>query len=281
MAQVQTNDDQLLEQAAAIKVTRGRYSVLAEVIKAFVNLPMKLALWDSTVGSGELRDDSEQVIRIFLAMHRSTDTHISINEYNPVFICKRVFHSRRVSLLTKLTLGVLETVFYTLIPAKFLGMTYYASIADTIVICSDNLARALSEAGDAIDSKEQNRKGWRAWLYKLLPPYYALAANRAAITFAEESCERRDSLPCWKQLVFDLGMSLMFCFFILCHVTDDFWAAWAAWVFIILLPLTMIAYRVLPRVVSNVRTSRGRDTVNKDKRQLVERARYGVGISKQ
>ena len=104
--QDQASKAQLLERAVKVEVTRGRMIELVEAFKTFFTIPEKLLLWDITVGSGELSEDSEQVTRIFLALHHSTDTHISINEYNPLLIAKRVYQSSRASFLSKLTLGV-------------------------------------------------------------------------------------------------------------------------------------------------------------------------------
>ena len=105
-SQDQVSQAQLLERAAQVEVTRGHMIDLVEVIRAFFTIPEKLLLWDITVGSGELSEDSEQVTRVLLARHHSTGTHISINEYDPYLIAERVFENSRASLLSKLTLGV-------------------------------------------------------------------------------------------------------------------------------------------------------------------------------
>lgn len=69
----QAREEQLLAKAAYIEVTRGCRDEIVEAIKTFFTIPEKLLLWDRTVGSGELSEDSEQVTRVFLAIHHCSD----------------------------------------------------------------------------------------------------------------------------------------------------------------------------------------------------------------
>ena len=275
-SQDQLREAQLLARAARITVTRGRMIALVEVFKTFATIPEKLLLWDRTVGSGELNEDSEQLAKVFLAMHHSTDTHISINEYNPFLICKRVYQNSRASLLSKLTLGILEIISYTFPPAKLFGGDYYLPIADTIVICSDNLSIALHESGHAIDFTERNRNGLGPGLYsimRILPPvmlYQEAVATRKAISFAESCGEQVDIKHCWSLLIPAFGTYVAYV--IHKHTEVNY---------LPLLISVMLAAHVLGRIANAVRTSRCSYKVDKDLAALVERVKYGEVLSTQ
>lgn len=274
--QVQTKEAELLQQAAEIEVTRGFASEIVELIRFLATLPEKLLLWNRTVGSGELSEDSEQVVRVFLAMHYSTATHVSINEYNPSLICKRVFENSSAPPLFKFTLGILEIIHYTLFPAKLIGGDYYLPIADTIVICSDNLAIALHEAGHAIDFAEQDRNGLGRGFYsitRMLPPvmlHQEAVATRKAITFAESCGEKLDVKHCWSLLIPAFGTYIAYVV-----------AEYTEWNYGLVLFSVLISSHMLGRMISAFRTSRDSYTVDKEIAALVERARYGEAISTQ
>ena len=267
--QIDIKEAELLERAAKVEVTRGSSSDLVELVRAFFTIPEKLLLWDRTVGSGELNEDSEQVMRFFLALHHCNDTHVSINEFNPFLISERIGQNNRVSLLSKLTLGVLEVILYTLTPAKLLGGDYYLPIANTIVINSDNLAIALHEAGHAIDTVEKDRNGLGAGQYSLmrmLPPimlYQEIAATRKAITFAESCGEETSIKWCWSLLIPAFGTYIAYV--INKYVEVNYW---------LVLISILIACHVLGRVINAVRTARGSYEIDKNLMALVEKFRY-------
>ena len=163
------NDPELEEKMHEILVTRGGKHPIIDKIRGFFSIPHKLILWNRTVGSGELHEDAETAVKLALEDGGSGDTSISINEYNPKLIWKRTFQNDKTSFLTKVTLGTLVAITYTVVPGRLLYMPsdHYNPYADTIVLYSNNLDIALHEAGHAIDFTEKSEKGIGPGLYGL------------------------------------------------------------------------------------------------------------------
>lgn len=162
-------DPQLEEKMRAIMVSRGEKNPKVDRWRDFFTIPQKLMLWNKTVGSGELAAESEEVVRAFLAKHDLADTHISINEYNPKLIWKRTYANKETSFLSKITLGNLNALVYTVTFGRLTGATGdgYDTMSDTLIFYSDNLDVALREAGLAVDRHEKNEKGISTDLYAL------------------------------------------------------------------------------------------------------------------
>ena len=114
------NDPQLEEKLHSIMMTRGRKHSIIDKVRSFFSLPAKLILWNRTVGSGELHKDAETAVKLALADGGTTDTHVSINEYNPKIIWQRTFQNDKSSILTKLTFGTMNALIYTVIPGRLL-----------------------------------------------------------------------------------------------------------------------------------------------------------------
>lgn len=153
-------DPQLEEKMNAIVVSRGEKRPLIDRLRDFFTIPHKLMLWNKTIGSGELKEDSEKVVRAFLAENDVTSTHISINEYNPKLIWQRVYQNDKTSFLSKITVGNLNALIYTVTLGRLTGGTGdgYDPMSDTLILYSDNLDAALRESGIAADQAEKNRK---------------------------------------------------------------------------------------------------------------------------
>ena len=95
------NDPQLEDKMQAITVSRGDEKPMTDKLRSFFTIPRKLMLWNKEIGSGELKEESEEVVRAFLAENDVTSTHISINEYNPKLIWKRMHENKNTSFLAK------------------------------------------------------------------------------------------------------------------------------------------------------------------------------------
>ena len=58
------NDPQLEEKMRAIIVSRGGKKPIIDRLRSFFSIPRKLMLWNREIGSGELKEDSEKVVRL-------------------------------------------------------------------------------------------------------------------------------------------------------------------------------------------------------------------------
>ena len=163
------NDPQLEDKMQAITVSRGDEKPMTDKLRSFFTIPRKLMLWNKEIGSGELKEESEEVVRAFLAENDVTSTHISINEYNPKLIWKRMHENKNTSFLAKITMGNLNALIYTITYGRLTGGTGdgYDPMSDTLVFYSDNLDITLREAGLAVDHDEKNKKGFGTGLYTL------------------------------------------------------------------------------------------------------------------
>lgn len=188
------NDPQLEERLHKILITRGGEHPIIDKLRSFFTIPLKLIFWNRSVGSGELHEDAEIAIKLALEDGGASETHVSINEYNPKLIWQRTFQNDKTSFLSKVTLGTATALIYTVVPQRlFYGVgEHYNPFADTIVLYSDNLDLALHEAGHAIDFSEKHKKGIGAGLYslgRLLFPiklYQEAVANGKAFQFLKE-----------------------------------------------------------------------------------------------
>ena len=141
------NDPQLEDKMQAITVSRGGEKPMTDKLRSFFTIPRKLMLWNKEIGSGELKEESEEVVRAFLAENDVTSTHISINEYNPKLIWKRTYENENTSFLAKITMGNLNALIYTVTFGRLTGGTGdgYDPMSDTLIFYSDNLDITLRE----------------------------------------------------------------------------------------------------------------------------------------
>ena len=209
-------DPQLEEKMRAIMVSRGEKNPKVDRWRDFFTIPHKLMLWNKTVGSGELAVESEEVVRAFLAKHDLADTHISINEYNPKLIWKRTYANKETSFLSKITLGNLNALIYTITFGRLTGATGdgYDIMSDTLIFYSDNLDVALRETGLAVDRNEKSEKGIRTDLYALGRYIFpvallqeAMAADKV-IDFVEELGSAEGVKDAYALIIPSFGMYL-------------------------------------------------------------------------
>ena len=177
------NDPQLEEKLHQVLVTRGKENKIVDALRSFFSWPAKLILWNRTVGSGELHEDAETAVKLALADGGSASTHISINEYNPKIIWQRTFQNDKSSILTKLTLGTMTALVYTVLPGRLLYAPgdHYNPFADTVVLYSDNLDIALHEAGHAVDFSEKQKNHIGPGLYSLARFFFPIKLYQEAV----------------------------------------------------------------------------------------------------
>ena len=169
IADMIANDPQLEAKMQAITVSRGEEMSTIDKLRSFFTIPRKLMLWNKSVGSGELKKESEEVVRAFLAKNDITKTHISINEYNPELIWRRTWDNGDTSFLAKITMGNINALIYTITFGRLTGISGdgYDPMSDTLVFYSDNLDVTMREAGLAVDHRKKKRLGIATGLYAL------------------------------------------------------------------------------------------------------------------
>lgn len=188
------NDPQLEEKLHKILVTRGGKQPIIDKIRGFLSISDKLLFWNRTIGSGELHEDAEIAVKLALEDGGASETHVSINEYNPKLIWQRTFQNDKTSFLSKVTFGTASALIYTVVPGRLVYFPgeHYNPFADTVVLYSNNLDIALHEAGHAVDFSEKQKKGIGPGLYTLgrflfpIQLYQEAVANDKAFKFLKE-----------------------------------------------------------------------------------------------
>lgn len=210
------NDPLLEEKMLAITVSRGDEKPTTDRMRDFFTIPRKLMLWNKEIGSGELEEESEEVVRAFLAKHGVTSTHISINEYDPKLIWKRTYENNNTSFLAKITMGNLNALIYTLTFGRLTGATGdgYDPMSDTLIFYSDNLDITLREAGLAVDHDIKSKQGFSTGLYALgrylfpIALYQEAAAAGKVFSFTESYGDAESIKDAYSLIIPSFGMYL-------------------------------------------------------------------------
>ncbi len=141
------------------QIERGRPVKLLDDIGWLVGIPSKILLLDSRVDNHRLSPETEAALASYLARNDLTAVKIRLNEYAPGAEWSRLFRNRDVGLGWRLTLGLIATAFYTVLPGRVFGGDHYNPFTDTISLYSDHPAIALHEASHAKDFAGRTWKG--------------------------------------------------------------------------------------------------------------------------
>jgi hypothetical protein len=171
------------------QISRGEPNVIADSLGNYLfSLPEKLFLWNWKMGSHDISPETEQAMKEYLAVNGLKEVKIRLNEYAPFGEWKRLMNNEAVGGGWRYTVGVVNWLFYTLLPGRIFGGDNYNPLTNTVSLYSDLSPVALHELGHAKDTAEDNYKGSIAAL-RLLPLYSLrdeAVASTDAITYASE-----------------------------------------------------------------------------------------------
>ena len=149
------------------------------------SLLSKLVLWNARVDSHQISEETEAVLRDYLARNSLTNVKVRLNGYQPGAEWRRLFRNRAVGAGWRYTLGIWSVVSYTIMPGRFFGGDHYNPYTDSINLYSDLPAVAVHEGAHAKDTAGRKLKGTHAFLYALpgAPLYYEAVASRDALSY--------------------------------------------------------------------------------------------------
>ncbi len=136
------------------------------------SLYAKLILWNTRVDSHRFSKETEDILRAYLQTNGLKDVKVRINSCNVGGELQRTLHNEAVGAGWRYTLGMINWVYYTIMPGRFFGGDNYNPYSNTINLYSDIPAVALHEAGHAKDFGRRTCKGTYAFAYML--PFFNL-----------------------------------------------------------------------------------------------------------
>jgi len=153
----------------------------------------KLVLWDRRVDNHQISDETEDVMRRYLAANQLDYVKVRLNAYHVRDEWRRLVRNKSVGAGWRYTIGVLGWLQYTILPGRFFGGDHYNPYSNSINLYSDIPAIAVHEGGHAKDFANRKWKGTYAFVY-LIPfcnLYHEALATSDALGYLheEESAE--------------------------------------------------------------------------------------------
>ncbi len=153
----------------------------------------KLVLWDRRVDNHQIGEETEEMMRRYLAHNDLEHVKVRLNMYAPRDEFRRTVRNRSVGVGWRYTVGMIAWLQYTILPGRILGGDNYNPYSNTINLYSDIPAIAVHEGGHAKDFADRRWKGTYGGVYVIpfVNLYHeALASNDAlGYLIAEESPE--------------------------------------------------------------------------------------------
>lgn len=161
------------------QISRGEPALIVDVLGKYVfSLPEKIILANWKMGSHDITPETEEAIKQYLVENDLKEVKVRLNEYAPLGEWKRLVNNEAVGPGWRYTIGVINWLFYTILPGRIFGGDNYNPFSNTISLYSDLKTVALHEAGHAKDTAEDDYKGSYAMLRII--PFYALRDEAVA-----------------------------------------------------------------------------------------------------
>lgn len=128
---------------------------LACGVKSLMSIDQKIKFFDLHQGEGFLNRQGQNVLRVFLALHETTDTLVMPNTFDSAKFVSRNSFTLCLIPYGKQLANFFNYIYYLMLnsPILYTGPIYIPS-NDTILLYSDSLAEALHEAGHAVDYRK-------------------------------------------------------------------------------------------------------------------------------
>lgn len=180
----------------APRLERGRPNAFLDGLNHYVlSLPAKLLLWDWQVLDHRLPEESEALLRRYLALNEMRSVKVRHNQYAPGGELLRLVRNEEVAAGYRYTLGVLSWLRYTLLPDRLLaglpvigGGDHFNPFTNTVNVYSGDPGVLLHEAGHAKDYVRARWKGTYMGLLRLVPfvdLWHEAVASKDAIVFLQ------------------------------------------------------------------------------------------------
>ena len=164
------------------QIERGTPYWLIDDIGWVVGIPSKIILWNIKIDNHQISTNTEVALARYLGTNELGSVKVRLNQYAPGGEWSRLFRNKNVGWGWRYTIGIVSTLFYTILPGRIFGGDNYNPWTDTINIYSDHKAVALHEGGHAKDFSKRKWKGtygfFTAWPIVNLYPE-ALASSDA------------------------------------------------------------------------------------------------------
>jgi len=157
---------------------RGRPNAVIDALGWILGIPAKIILLDRRMDNHQISEATEDALREYL---HSNDLHrvkVRVNQYAPGGEWSRLFRNKSVGAGWRYTIGLISTLFYTILPGRLFGGDNYNPYTNTINLYSDHPAVAVHEGGHAKDFAPRKWKGTYGFAYML--PFVALYAEARA-----------------------------------------------------------------------------------------------------
>lgn len=149
----------------------------------------KLILWNRKVDSHQVSQQTEDILRAYLAANNLQSVKVRINQYNPGAELNRTLANKSVGIGWRLTIGLLGWLQYTILPQRFFGGDNYNPYSNTLNIYSDIPAITVHEGGHSKDFAEKKWKGTYSFIYAipLVNLWHEAQASNDALSYAQET----------------------------------------------------------------------------------------------
>ncbi len=140
-----------------IDIQVGSSNFIIDAIRNVLSLPTKLMMFNFNFNSGHVSSETIEKVRNYLHENGLHDVAVSVNQYKPQQVWSRIFTNPKTSLLSKLTIGVVDGCLETVLFSKLTGFPgdHYSPSSNTVHLFSDISAMALHECGHAKDFNER------------------------------------------------------------------------------------------------------------------------------
>lgn len=165
-------------------------------------VPNKLLFLNADFESHQLDRAIEADIEQFVRRHQMQDVYVRLNAYDPVGELGRLFTNRRVSLLLRLSIGLLSWLAYCLNIGRLFGGDHYNPFTNTVNLYSGNRSIALHELGHVKDFHGVRFPGLYA-LLRMLPVvslWQEYLASLYAVEFLREIGDEDEELAAYRLL---------------------------------------------------------------------------------
>lgn len=108
----------------------------------------KLVLWDRRVDNHQIGEETEEMMRRYLAHNDLEHVKVRLNMYAPRDEFRRTVRNRSVGVGWRYTVGMIAWLQYTILPGRILGGDNYNPYSNTINLYSDIPAIAVHEGGN-------------------------------------------------------------------------------------------------------------------------------------
>lgn len=169
------------------QISRGEPNTIADGLGHYLfSLPEKLVLWNWRMGNHDISPETEEAVRAYLERNQMREVKVRLNEYAPFGEWKRLVNNDGVGAGYRYTLGILNWLFYTLLPGRILGGDAYNPYTNSIYLYSDVPVVGLHEGGHAKDIAGRKWKGSRAALYivPVAPLFFEARASNDALGYS-------------------------------------------------------------------------------------------------